>query len=333
MSDTVLGRIQGALYGVAFGDAMGMPVEMFSQRKIREDYGIIEHLMPGAPDNPITRGFVAGEVTDDTMMTMLCCQHLIEHQGVVEPRAFINRIIAWAEANGKSRLVVGPSSRIAFEKIAAGMPVEEAGRTGITNGAAMKVSPIGMITRPSEMDLLLERVHNLCIPTHNTSAAVSGAMAVAGAVSLAIEGEKDLNRIFDFAITCAHMGETRGAEVIGPCIADRLEFVRGTLKDFNSESNVMTWVYNVLGSGLPIVETVPAAFAMLMFGGADLLKCASLCASTGGDTDTIASIACAMAGALRGADAIPMASRVLLSQVNSLNIEKVAEGLFALRCI
>ena len=79
-------RILGMLYGVAFGDALGGPVEKLSARQIAEKYGRVTsihqrwHRMdePSARRNNRVRG--NGIITDDTLMT-LCLMEVYSELG------------------------------------------------------------------------------------------------------------------------------------------------------------------------------------------------------------------------------------------------------------
>ena len=54
--------------------------------------------------------------------------------------------IAWERdmtARGSLDLL-GPSTRRALDAVLAGTPPEEAGRSGDTNGAAMRIAPVGL---------------------------------------------------------------------------------------------------------------------------------------------------------------------------------------------
>ncbi len=46
-----------------------------------------------------------------------------------------------------SRDLLGPSTKRALERLAAGEPGAETGRDGTTNGAAMRVTPVGIASR------------------------------------------------------------------------------------------------------------------------------------------------------------------------------------------
>lgn len=63
---------RGALYGLAIGDALGMPTQMLSRRQITERWGpLLTGFEPAPPGHPIAAGMAAGDVTDDTEQAVL----------------------------------------------------------------------------------------------------------------------------------------------------------------------------------------------------------------------------------------------------------------------
>lgn len=60
-----LSRYEGAIFGVAVGDALGAPVEFMTDKEIQQKYGTVRDMMSGGWLNVLP-----GEVTDDTQMTM-----------------------------------------------------------------------------------------------------------------------------------------------------------------------------------------------------------------------------------------------------------------------
>ena len=65
-------RARGALYGLAIGDALGMPTQMLSRRQITDRWGPVLTGFEAAPeDHPIAAGMPAGAVTDDTEQAVL----------------------------------------------------------------------------------------------------------------------------------------------------------------------------------------------------------------------------------------------------------------------
>lgn len=73
---TFRGRVRAALYGIAYGDAMGGTVEKLSAREIADRYGRVTSIdlrwhrldEDEVSRNGRTRGY--GIITDDTLMTL-----------------------------------------------------------------------------------------------------------------------------------------------------------------------------------------------------------------------------------------------------------------------
>ena len=185
---TTRDRVLGTLWGISLGDAFGMPMEMWPRDRRERQLGYVTTLLPGQPDNDISKGRAAGETTDDSAFSRLICELLIEY-GAVEPLALAQRIIAWRSRGGeKCELVLGPSTKQAIESIAAGGSVEEAGRGGRTNGAAMRILPVGIAFDWRNEAHFAAQVNSACKATHNTNVAMGAAGAVAAAVSCAVRG-------------------------------------------------------------------------------------------------------------------------------------------------
>ncbi|HVT68068.1 MAG TPA: ADP-ribosylglycohydrolase family protein, partial [Trebonia sp.] len=138
-------RARGALYGLAIGDALGMPTQLMSRERITERWGpLLSGFEPAPPGHPIAAGMPAGAVTDDTEQAVLLGRLLA--RGPVDPRELAAALVAWEqemEERGSLDLL-GPSTRRALSAVAAGTPPEEAGATGDTNGAAMRIAPVGV---------------------------------------------------------------------------------------------------------------------------------------------------------------------------------------------
>ena len=92
-------------------------------------------------------GMPAGSVTDDTEQALLLADALLIGAGHVDTDDLARRLLAWAErARERGSLdLLGPSSSAAVSALMAGGPVDEVGRSGATNGAAMRITPVGLI--------------------------------------------------------------------------------------------------------------------------------------------------------------------------------------------
>ncbi|MGH3298884.1 MAG: ADP-ribosylglycohydrolase family protein, partial [Trebonia sp.] len=182
-------RARGALYGLAIGDALGMPTQMLSRRQITQRWGqLLAGFEPAPPGHPIAAGMKAGAVTDDTEQAVLLGRLLVS--GFVEPRQLAAALVAWEHdmAERGSLDLLGPSTKRAVSAVLAGTPPEEAGVHGDTNGAAMRIAPVGIKVRADDPRALVDAVHEASLVTHNTSVALAGAAAVAAAVSAGVSG-------------------------------------------------------------------------------------------------------------------------------------------------
>ena len=154
-------------------------------------YGpLLEEFQPGAPDQPLAPGLPAGTVTDDTEQALLLARLIIEGDGADRRGGVRPALLAWEEdmrARGSLSLL-GPSTKRALSALLAGTPLAETGRSGTTNGAAMRITPVGVATPAGDLDVLVGRVVTASRVTHNTGVALAGAAAVAAAVSAGVAG-------------------------------------------------------------------------------------------------------------------------------------------------
>ncbi|MFI6252912.1 PfkB family carbohydrate kinase [Streptomyces sp. NPDC051016] len=80
-----LDRALGAFYGLALGDALGMPTQVMSRQDVVRVYGAITGFASARPDNPVSAGMPAGSVTDDTEQAVLVGRLLVEGDGRIDP--------------------------------------------------------------------------------------------------------------------------------------------------------------------------------------------------------------------------------------------------------
>jgi ADP-ribosylglycohydrolase len=327
---TISDRARGALAGLAAGDALGMPTQMLPRATVRRLFPDLSWFEPGPPENWISPGWQAGRVTDDTQQALILADLLIDGRGHVDPRQFAAGLAAWArqaEADGSEQL--GPSSRRAIEAIAAGCPVEEAGGGGTTNGAAMRIAPVGIATDAGDLTLLVDRVEEACLATHHTGVAIAGAAAVAAAVSAGLAAMSPDDSL-DLACRAAELGAARGGYVAGPDIARRIAWAAELVQDVSQET-AEDLIANIVGTGVATEQAVPAAFALVWRWPASPWQACLTAARLGGDSDTVGAIAGAIGGAWTGATAFPAVALAVLEQVNGLGLAAVAERLLALR--
>src|SRR5204863_7044194 len=178
----MLTRARGALYGLAIGDALGMPTQLLSRAEIVRRWGpLLPGFEPAPPGHPIAGGMPAGAVTDDTEQAVLLARLLVKGRGTIDPHELAAALTEWERAMAErgSLDLLGPSTKRAAAAILAGVPPEEAGATGTTNGAALRIAPVGVTlpvarhgpTPAASSPTLIDRTAMATSATHNTGAA------------------------------------------------------------------------------------------------------------------------------------------------------------------
>ena len=329
---TIRDRALGALTGLAIGDALGMPTQYLPREVVRQRYGILDDFHPGPDDNDISRGMPAGHVTDDTDQAIILGDLFVAGHGSVDPHTFAEELLRWERrmrASGSHDLL-GPSTIKALALAAEGVSPDHTGRWGETNGAAMRIAPIGVGVPGDPPERLVDAVEQASRVTHNTGIAIAGASAIAAAVSSGIDGNpiaESLRR----AVVAARIGGQRGHYVAGADVADRiawaLDLVSGRTAD-----EAIDIVYRLVGAGVATQEAVPAALAFASLYPDDAWEACRHAASLGGDCDTIAAMTGAVVAAHVGAGSVPPRILKRLAAANpGLALDRLADDLLALR--
>jgi ADP-ribosylglycohydrolase len=325
-------RARGTLYGLAIGDALGMPTESLPRGEIVARYGrLVGGFHPGPPEHPLAAALPAGTVTDDTEQAVLLGRLIAEGGGQVDPAALARQLLAWEDsmrARGSLGLL-GPSTKRGLAAVVAGTDIEEAGRYGTTNGAAMRIAPVGVATPSADPELLEDRVVAASVVTHNTGVALAGAAAVAAAVSAGIDGASVPDAI-EAAVRAAGRAAARGHWAAAADVAARITWATRLVAGLGLDQ-AMDTVYRLVGTSLATQESVPAAFAVAAACPGDPWLACQVAASLGGDCDTIAAMAGAVLGACHGADVFPESARATVVQVNDLGLDELASELLAVR--
>lgn len=139
-------RIAGAFYGQMLGDALGMPSELWPRERVKRHFGWINGFLDGPAENSAACYFKAGQYTDDTSMALALADALLEAEGEVVPELIARNVIRWVDSfDAFNKNILGPSSKLALSEQKAGTPIAALENNGITNGAAMRISPLGCV--------------------------------------------------------------------------------------------------------------------------------------------------------------------------------------------
>ena len=324
-------RILGCLFGQAIGDAMGMPSELWPKRRIINHFGWIERFLPGPKENIAACEFRAAEFTDDTHQCIALMDALDENNGVTDPLAIARHILLWARrCQAFEKNILGPTSKASLIALEQGQPLDEIAANGVTNGAAMRVSPLGCLLPARNLDAFIDDVALASSPTHKSDLAIAGAVVVAWAVSRAIDGGKWSEIVDALPAIALHVQQKR-ITTFSASLSARLEMALKIVRNADGIESASEQLYQVVGAGTSTIESVPCAIAMVELAQTDPNRCAILCANLGGDTDTIGAMATAICGALHGVGAIDPALKQELDAVNQLDFTRYASGLMRLR--
>lgn len=324
-------KILGTLYGLAIGDAFGMPSELWSRKKVKSFFGTIDTYLDGPESNEVARNFTKGQYTDDTTQALLILDALIENDFKPDEKIIAEKLITWAnQTNAFDNNVLGPSSKAALLAIKDGKDASAITAVAETNGAAMRIAPIGCLFPTSQSDELVDYVYRVSKVTHASDVAVAGAAMIASAVSAALEDQSwddiiaYVNMIHDKAIEY-------GADTYSASLKKRLALGIQYAETFADDEEAFSeQIYDVIGAGVLTSESVPTALSIAYYA-KTVERCAKLCANLGGDTDTIGAMATAICGAKQGANHINPHDIQTIDENNDVNLSKYANELFVWR--
>ena len=337
--DPRFSRAYGALAGLALGDALGMPTQEMSPEQIRAVYGRITGLVDGDASQPYAPGMPAGSVTDDTEQALLIASLLVRGRGTSSGRValdageFAHALLAWEDSmiERGSLDLLGPSTKAALERVRAGADPLSVGGAGTTNGAAMRVTPIGIAVSTADPEAFAEAVWSSCRVTHATRQGFQSAALVAAAVSLGIDAARspslDLRSLLWKAVTYVDSLPERGAWTPDPDVVAATR--RAMQLAVNPASSSLECLVEQVGTSVASAHAIPMAFALLARNPSPqaLLDAANI----GGDTDTIGAIAGAILGAALGEQVLPADSLSMIDEVSHLGLPSVALELLELR--
>jgi ADP-ribosylglycohydrolase len=318
-------RALAALQGLAIGDALGMPTQTLDRATIRSLYGRITDFVDPVDGHPVSHGLHGGQVTDDTEQTLLLARRLIAGRGDFDARAWAADLIGWEDAVVARGLgdLLGPSTKAALIALRSGATEAEAGRSGRTNGAAMRISPVAITTPPDPAQMLL-RVAQVSRVTHGTGEALAAAVAVAMVVSQGLEGV-GFEEALPLALAAAETPMPGTDPEAHRAMAGQIRLAL----DLASQGEAV--LAECIGTSVQSLQSVACAFGILRLAKGDPWIAALIAANIGDDTDTMGAIACGMAAACSGTAALPADKVATVVDRNGLDLGPLVNGLLALR--
>ncbi len=204
-------RVQGSLWGLAWGDALGCPVETWRASFIRQVFGDYVELPSELPlqalagdKKRLERLRPLGLHSDDTQqaLALVAC--------ALEPGGWTRE--SWARwlVEGMRRKAwrgYGRNFQVAVSQLAKGGAPEHSGSASAGMGAAMRVAPVGALLRDAPAELA-RVVMESSMMTHADLRASALAYAVAWSVAALARGE-DVARVRAGVASVVREEETR----------------------------------------------------------------------------------------------------------------------------
>ncbi len=262
-------RAVAAYLGLAIGDALGATVEFMTPREIAAEYRVHDCIRGGG-----WLRLKAGQVTDDTTMSLALGRAILECDGRVDARAAARAFDDWMR--GKP-VDIGNTVRrglLAFRKT--GDPKMPPSEHDAGNGAAMRILPVALATLGQPEAAIRAACRAQAHVTHNNSLSDAACLTLTHMLHAALAGADKIALLHRHA---------------HPLAAEHPEFAfRGGRQVTNPSGYV--------------ADTLRAVFQAL-FDSDDFESCLIDVVNRGGDADTTGAIAGMLAGAIYGLDAIP----------------------------
>jgi ADP-ribosylglycohydrolase len=291
------------MVGQCLGDALGFVVEGCSPAVCRKY--VSETLNAGQAAAEGSRASLAfGQYSDDSQLARELMQSFAA-RGRFDPEDYARRIAAiFSEGRIVGR---GRSTQEAAERLARGIPWDEAGTPppSAGNGSAMRAGPIGLFYF-DDPEGMVRAAHDQGRITHRDPRCSAGAVAIAGAVALALRGEQiDTSRFLTRL--------TGWAGQMDESVAYAIERLAGWVdlpaKEaaplIASVGRTPDYVDGWQGISPFVTSSVLWSLYSFLRGPEDYWETVCTAIAVGGDVDTTAAMAGAISGAYLGLQAIP----------------------------
>ncbi|MFW9955518.1 MAG: ADP-ribosylglycohydrolase family protein [Candidatus Thorarchaeota archaeon] len=305
-------RYEGCMLGLAIGDAVGAATEFLTFDEIR-----IRFPPNGVEGFHSFRGLRAGSYTDDTEMSIAVAQGLLKAKdfstnAIMESMTV--EFISWINSTSSSRSP-GTTCMRGVGALKSGVHWSESGVLDSKGcGAAMRSAPIGLAYRHA-IDAIMSLSGKVSLMTHGHPSARAGSFATAFLVAKSIDSQDPISLLDELVIQTRKIDESFAQHMMK--IPDALQM--GEAKAAHEH----------LGKGWVSEEAVAGALYANIMHSSSFKDIILEAANSGGDTDTKACIAGAIAGARLGRDAIP-SGWIEGIENRSLLIE-IADGLYRLQ--
>ena len=301
-----LDKIKSVIYGLAVGDALGVPAEFMN----RDTYKITDMIGHGTYDQH------PGTWSDDTSLTLILIRHLYENSDLHELMTKMNHYRSGYMTPYNECFDIGIATEQAIDRFMSGHEPETCGGTSESNngnGALMRISPLAFTLKT--LDKKFEEIAKYTKITHGHPRAI-----VASLIYIQI-----LMNLLDGYDLKTALTNTKN-DIVSYCdtnVEYRNEY--NTYYQDIFEDEFLTTDRSEIESSGYVVHSLKASLWSLA-NSKNYQEAVLNAVNLGGDTDTIGAITGSLAGALYGFDNIPekwinilATSELIDYQCNQLN--------------
>lgn len=287
----------GALAGVAFGDAIGMPARGMPTDLDQNPYHKLPLLTDAPPSHPTMPGASAGTLTAVTLEVLASSSALLSESG--------------------SPLRAEDEDRTAHDL---------AGSRYV-----LRAIPVGIATVTTDPEAFAQAVWQSCGNENLTVQEFQAAALVAAAISLAIDKKhywvSGIGAILNEAINYVADLPTRGSANSGPDVLQATRKAIGIVHHFGDD--MYERLRESIGTSADPTQSVPAAFGLILKYESEYAAVSATI--LGGETSLIAAIASAVLGAIRGVTMFSPDNLATIERVSHPGVAPLSERLIERR--
>ncbi|WP_101296893.1 ADP-ribosylglycohydrolase family protein [Halegenticoccus soli] len=296
-------KAYGCLIGGAIGDALGAPVEGWTYKQIKDEYGTVEdfkhYYMPYANTEP-------GAVTSETTMRQLVGLAIVKKGGRISPPDFGEVL---CDHLNPDRVWI--SEEIALRKLSAGMNPWETGTGAVPdNKMTSAVTPIGIVNAGNPTQAYQDGyvIASVVQDGHYRHATATVAAGIAEAVSPGATIESVLATMIDHAcgVVARAIDLAMGIAQESDSVDDLIVSLYDDFLDWRWPP--VNWNREKYNTGKVFsantLEVLPVSMAILSVSESDVNRSIVNGVTYGRDSDAVGSLIGSITGTLHGASSI-----------------------------
>ncbi|HEY8895792.1 MAG TPA: ADP-ribosylglycohydrolase family protein [Niastella sp.] len=296
--------VHAALFGLAIGDALGVPVEFkkreeLKDRKVKDFEGYQTHNQP------------PGTFSDDSSLTFCLAESLCHGYDLNDMgRRFVKWFFEGYWTAGGEVFGVGKSTEDSITRLRDGVSPLQSGNYAedcYGNGSLMRILPLLFYIKDFEIEERYRIVREVAVITHGSVRTILACFYYLEFALILLNGEHKLHAIFRFMHSMQAFMKKRNfpkeeLEVWGPLL-------RGTVL-----SQSVDTINTIHHAHLTIQAAIYCFYKTQSYEEAVLMA-----VNLGDDTDTTASVTGGLSGIYYGFDAIPVKWRNEIRKSNDIN--------------